>query len=152
MKKLSYQKIAKQWYKNHPCKNDNNPYRVLVVKDIKVPKKMQKIKLARDSIWGNPKRISTCTVTNFYIENHIDNGNINHPYILIYANHNLPWQIYTDNGFEKNFSKMVSKLLGIPNLRIRFTEQGMQEDKIASLETSEKSACALGRFVLENQK
>ena len=151
----TYKATAKQWHKDNftDTPGVEGPYRVLKVKSIKVPKNMQEIELTRNIIWGNPSRIRRSTVTEFSIENHIDNGDIDQPYVLIYAKHNLPWQIYTDSGFEKNFSKMASKLLKIPNLEISFTEQGMQQDRVASLETEGKrSACALGQFVFENIK
>lgn len=41
--------------------------------------------------------------------------------------HDADWRIYTDRGFEKG----ISELLG---LAVGFTEQGMQEDNLASME------------------
>ena len=41
--------------------------------------------------------------------------------------HDGPWEVYTDRGFEQD----VSRIVGFP---VRFTEQGMQELGIASLE------------------
>lgn len=49
-------------------------------------------------------------------------------YKEVYVTHNSGWQIYTDNGFEHS----ISKLLGF---KVMFTEQGMQEDGYASMET-----------------
>ena len=49
-------------------------------------------------------------------------------YTVVYALHNAGWEIYTDKGFEQG----ISKLLGY---NVSFTEQGMQEDEVASLET-----------------
>jgi len=47
----------------------------------------------------------------------------------VYVTHNGPWEIYTDTGFEK----AISELVGFP---VIWTEQGMQEDGMASLEAS----------------
>jgi hypothetical protein len=45
----------------------------------------------------------------------------------IYVTHDAGWQIYTDRGFEQ----AISDLLGFA---VMFTEQGMQEDGLASME------------------
>ena len=51
---------------------------------------------------------------------------------MIYVEHNAngtgDWRIYTDDGFEES----ISVALGFD---VTFTEQGMQDDGIASLET-----------------
>ena len=51
---------------------------------------------------------------------------------MIYVEHNAggtgDWRIYTDRGFEAS----ISEALGFD---VTFTEQGMQDDGIASLET-----------------
>jgi hypothetical protein len=47
--------------------------------------------------------------------------------LSIYVTHNAGWEIYTDRGFEA----AVSALLGYD---VMFTEQGMQEDGMASME------------------
>ena len=50
---------------------------------------------------------------------------------MIYVEHNAngngDWRIYTDDGFEES----ISKALGFD---VTFTEQGMQDDGVASLE------------------
>ena len=45
----------------------------------------------------------------------------------IYVTHDAGWQIYTDTGFEQ----AISELLGFA---VTFTEQGMQDDELASME------------------
>ena len=45
----------------------------------------------------------------------------------IYVTHNAGWQIYTDTGFEQS----ISAVLGFA---VSFTEQGMQDDELASME------------------
>jgi len=45
----------------------------------------------------------------------------------IYVTHDRAWEIYTDTGFEQ----AISDLLGFD---VTFTEQGMQEDGLASME------------------
>ncbi len=45
----------------------------------------------------------------------------------IYVTHNAGWEIYTDRGFEAS----ISAVLGFD---VAFTEQGMQDDELASME------------------
>ena len=45
----------------------------------------------------------------------------------VYVTHDSNWEIYTDRGFET----AISKVLGFD---VQFTEQGMQDDELASLE------------------
>lgn len=45
----------------------------------------------------------------------------------IYVTHDSTWDIYTDKGF----ARAISNALGY---RVGFTEQGMQEDNLASME------------------
>jgi len=47
--------------------------------------------------------------------------------LCIYVEHDTGWQIYTDSGFEQS----ISDLLGFA---VSFTEQGMQDDGVASME------------------
>ena len=82
----------------------------------------QTVELAGDSIWDretpNPK---TVTVTDYEIEEE-DDG-----YMHVKVMHDGPWTIYTDTGFEKAISEMIG-------MKVTFTEQGMQEEGVASLE------------------
>lgn len=48
-------------------------------------------------------------------------------YRSIYVTHDKGWEIYTDSGFEQ----AISELLGFD---VTFTEQGMQDDELASME------------------
>jgi hypothetical protein len=48
-------------------------------------------------------------------------------YRSVTVEHDGPWDIYTDSGFEKAISELVGFEVG-------FTEQGMQEDGLASME------------------
>ena len=48
-------------------------------------------------------------------------------YRSIYVTHDAGWQIYTDRGFEAS----ISSVLGFD---VTFTEQGMQDDELASME------------------
>jgi len=45
----------------------------------------------------------------------------------IQVEHDSTWDIYTDSGFED----AISEAVGFP---VRFTEQGMQDDNLASME------------------
>ena len=81
--------------------------------------------LAGDSIWeydyakhGDTVRVTQIGVTEY------DDENTN---LSIYVEHEAGWRIYTDTGFEQ----AISELLGFD---VQFTEQGMQDDRLASME------------------
>ena len=99
-------------------------------KSIKVDKL---IPIAGDSIWDkegeNPKQIKvdSISITNpyeagSYMDDEEDDG-----YRQVNVEHDGPWSIYTDSGFEKAISELVG-------FEVDFTEQGMQEDGMASME------------------
>jgi hypothetical protein len=48
-------------------------------------------------------------------------------YTQVNVAHNSTWDIYTDKGFAKAISEAVG-------FKVSFTEQGMQEDELASME------------------
>ena len=79
--------------------------------------------LAQDSIWeydyakhGDTVRVTHIGVTEY------DDGERS-----IYVTHEAGWRIYTDTGFEQ----AISEVLGFD---VTFTEQGMQDDELASME------------------
>ena len=81
--------------------------------------------LAGDSIWeydyakhGDTVRVTHIGVTEYDDE---DYGK------SIYVTHEAGWRIYTDTGFEQ----AISEVLGFD---VRFTEHGMQDDELASME------------------
>ena len=81
--------------------------------------------LAGDSIWeydydkhGDTVRVTHIGVTEYDDE---DYGK------SIYVTHEAGWRIYTDSGFEQ----AISEVLGY---NVIFTEQGMQDDGLASME------------------
>jgi hypothetical protein len=81
--------------------------------------------LAGDSAWnydydklGYEVKVTHIGVTEY------DDENTN---LCIYVEHDTGWQIYSDTGFEQS----ISDLLGYD---VYFTEQGMQDDGIASME------------------
>ena len=91
------------------------------------------VKLAGDSIWDrdgeNPESVQVSSVTienpyepGGYMDDDEDDG-----YRKVSVEHDGPWTIYTDSGFEAAISKMVG-------FKVVFTEQGMQEDGMASME------------------
>ncbi len=47
--------------------------------------------------------------------------------LSVYVTHDKGWQIYTDRGFERS----ISAVLGFD---VTFTEQGMQDEGVASME------------------
>ena len=97
------------------------------VEEAEKPNFPQEVKLAGDSIWdrdpGNPNP-DTVTVTNYSVDKD-DEG-----YVSVTVEHDGPWTIYTDSGFEEAISEMIG-------MEVSFSEQGMQEDGMAHLEGSE---------------
>ena len=78
------------------------------------------VTLAGDSIWDYAGP-STVTVTDISVYTDEDD------YKSISVEHNTTWDIYTDSGFES----AISAALGYD---VQFTEQGMQQDGVASME------------------
>ena len=84
------------------------------------------VALAMDSIWNyNGKDV--VTVENIQMYTHFDDDG-NDSNVDVNVTHNADWNIYTDKGFEA----AISNLLGFD---VQFTEQGMQDDGYASMET-----------------
>ena len=59
--------------------------------------------------------------------------------IEVTVEHDGPWTIYTDSGFEKAISDMIGT-------EVEFSEQGMQEDGRAHLEGSLEESADLSRI------
>jgi beta-mannanase len=78
------------------------------------------VTLAGDSIWDY-KGPQTVTVTDISVYTDDD-------YTSIEVEHDTTWNIYTDTGVEA----ARSAALGYD---VQFTEQGMQQDGVASMET-----------------
>jgi len=99
-------------------------------KTIKVDKL---VPLAGDSIWDkegeNPKqvKVSSITIMNPYEDGGYMDDEEDDGYRSVTVEHDGPWDIYTDTGFEKAISGMIG-------FNVDFTEQGMQEDGHASME------------------
>ena len=79
------------------------------------------VTLAGDSIWGY-KGPQTVNVTGIDVYIDEDDG-----YATVEVAHDTTWEIYTDRGFES----AISKALGYD---VQFTEQGMQQNGLASME------------------
>ena len=77
------------------------------------------VTLAGDSIWGyeGPQTITVSDIAVYEDED----------YKMIDVVHDTTWEIYTDTGFEA----AISKALGY---EVQFTEQGMQQNSMASME------------------
>lgn len=75
------------------------------------------------SIWGNTKNKKVRVKSICVVHNIFDGNIVTHVSVA----HNANWEIYTDRGFER----AISDALGFD---VAFTEQGMQEDNIASME------------------
>ena len=78
------------------------------------------VQLAGDSIWGyaGPQTVTVSDISVYTDED---------DYKSISVEHDTTWDIYTDSGFES----AISEKLGYA---VMFTEQGMQEDGVASME------------------
>ena len=93
----------------------------------------KEVQLAGDSIWDkegeNPKSVK---VSKIEVENLLSHGFLHGDeddgYRKVDVTHD-GWTIYTDSGFAKEISKMVK-------MNVDFTEQGMQKDGVASMETT----------------
>jgi hypothetical protein len=91
------------------------------------------VPLAMDSIWDkekeNPKqvKVDSISITNPYEPGGFLDDDEDDSYRKVDVEHDGPWTIYTDSGFEKAISQMVG-------FEVDFTEQGMQEDGYASME------------------
>lgn len=86
------------------------------------------VALAGNSIWSDTSN-KTVHVTGATIVAEVEDGEVLDDTQMIYVAHNSTWDIYTDTAFER----AVSEALGFS---VIFTEQGMQEDGNASLETA----------------
>ena len=102
-------------------------------KTIRPKGKQAEVDLAGDSIWDrqgeNPAKVYVMSITienpyepGGYMDDDEDDG-----YRKVDVEHNGPWSIYTDSGF----SKAISEIVGF---EVDFTEQGMQNDGMASME------------------
>ena len=85
------------------------------------------VTLAMDSIWNYDGK-DVVTVENIQMYTHFDDDG-NDSNVDVNVTHNATWNIYTDKGFEST----ISNLLGFD---VQFTEQGMQDDGYASMETA----------------
>jgi len=96
-----------------------------VKEDPSKPNFPMEIELAGDSIWDrdepNPK---TVTVTDYNMDKDEEG------YVSVTVEHDGPWTVYTDTGFEKAISEMIG-------MEVSFSEQGMQQDGVAHLEGGE---------------
>ena len=93
------------------------------------------VELSGDSIWDkegtNPKSVHVKEIKVIYeVDTESDNpADRDETSVSVYVEHDGPWTIYTDSGFENEISQMIG-------IDVEFTEQGMQDDGEASLEGS----------------
>jgi hypothetical protein len=81
------------------------------------------VETAGDGLWGCEagRKIA---VTGISI---VHNGYDDNVLTMVNVRHDTTWDIYTDTGFEAAISDAVG-------FKVSFTEQGMQEDNVASME------------------
>ena len=60
-------------------------------------------------------------------------------YVLLEVDHDAPWEIYTDKGFEEGISDLLAEEIGF-YVEVGFTEQGMQDEGVASMEPIQSSS------------
>jgi hypothetical protein len=82
-----------------------------------------KVTTAGDGLWGCEAgrviNVSGITIINNIYEQEF--------YTMVNVAHDSTWDIYTDSAFEEAISNAVGFV-------VTFTEQGMQEDELASME------------------
>jgi len=83
------------------------------------------VKLAMDSIWDYNGSDTVAVKSIQVIET--QNSDDDYNYTMVNVEHDATWNIYTDSGFENAISKTL-------NMDVSFTEQGMQDDELASME------------------
>lgn len=81
------------------------------------------VETAGDGLWGCEagRRVHVEGIT---VVHNVYDGEI---YTQVNVAHDSTWDIYTDSAFETAISEAVG-------FSVRFTEQGMQEDELASME------------------
>jgi hypothetical protein len=84
------------------------------------------VETAGDGLWGCEagRKVNVRGVT--VIEEDFEGDGVD-IYTSVNVEHDSTWDIYTDSGFEDAISEAVG-------FAVRFTEQGMQEDNVASME------------------
>ena len=88
------------------------------------------IPLAGDSGYEEVKNLKQVKVDFVVIQNPYDDadeGDEDDGFRYVKVQHDGPWAIYTDSGFEKAISKIVG-------FEVDFTEQGLQQDGLADME------------------
>jgi len=83
----------------------------------------EEVELAGDSRWIEDEMWESdyIEVSDITVETDEDG------YTQVHVEHNGPWEIYTDTGFEKEISKLVGR-------EVKWSEQGMQAPGVAHLE------------------
>jgi hypothetical protein len=103
----------------------------IIMKIIKTKHIIATIPLMGDSLWK--KITGNVHITSIDFEGTEIGTGSGQFSVLMWVHHDYDWEIYTDNGFEKGISALVSEMVGT-KVEISFTEQGMQKNKLASME------------------
>jgi len=100
---------------------------------------------AEDGVLGDDvAKVSGITIV------HSDYGDGDNWYHIL-VDHDKPWELYRDSGFAKGITDIFKKLLG-KSVSVGFTEQGMQNDKKASMEMSTKHQKILAQYLASKGK
>ncbi len=106
------------------------------------------IPLQGNSIWGDTKG-QKVKVSAIIFE--ADLEDTDYPICYIWVEHDKKWEIYTDTGFEKGVTDLVTKILGQP-VKVNWTEQGMQNNRKASMETVSRAGGKVIRDFVAKKK
>ena len=92
------------------------------------------VELAGDSIWEyeGADAVTVTGINLYYVDedyNEVEADAEDARLFHITVEHDTDWRIYTDSGFEK----AITEKLGLGEY-VMFTEQGMQENGLASME------------------
>lgn len=89
----------------------------------------QRVVCDGSSLWIDTNNLIV-TVKDITIESRDEYG------VFITVYHDAPEGIYTDKGFKSGISQLISEEVG-QAVEVRFTEQGMQRENMASMETDD---------------
>lgn len=90
------------------------------------------VELAGDSIWEyeGADTVTVTAINLYYVDedyNTVEADAAGARLLDVHVEHDTDWRIYTDSGFERAISAALE-------IDVAFTEQGMQQDGLASME------------------
>lgn len=89
------------------------------------------VQVGGDGIWGGKAANAKVTEITFKVTMYTL---VELPSLYIDVEHNQPWDIYTDDTFVRTLKKLIKDKLDLNIKSLDFTEQGMQDNRCASME------------------